>query len=294
MKVVKPSRNLVYGSLLLVPALVLLVGFTLFPTVATLWDSFHSTPRGRRAAVWVGLDNYHTMLADPVFWRALRNTVLYAAVTIPASIMLAFGMALLVNANIRGRAFARLAFFTPTILPMVAVANIWMFFYAPDYGLIDQLLRPFGLGGNNWLGHPDTALWALIVITIWKNAGFFMIFYLAALQQIPPVLIEAASLEGASPLQRLRRVIIPMIMPTTLFVAINAVIEAFRLIDHVMTMTKGGPDNSTQLLLYYIWQVGFGYWDTAYAAALTVVLLVILMVIALIQFGWADRRIFYR
>lgn len=290
----KLSRNLVYGLALLAPALVLLVGFTLFPTVATLWDSFHSTPRGRRAATWVGLANYQTMLADPVFWKAVSNTVLYAAVTIPASIAMALGMALLVNANIRGRAFARLAFFTPTILPMVAVANIWMFFYAPDYGLIDQVLKAVGLGGNNWLGTPATALWALIVITVWKNAGFFMIFYLAALQQIPPPLIEAATLEGASPWQRLRRVIIPMIMPTTLFVAINAVIEAFRLIDHVMTMTKGGPDNSTMLLLYYVWQVGFGFWDTAYASALTVVLLLILALIALVQFGWADKRIFYR
>jgi sn-glycerol 3-phosphate transport system permease protein len=279
---------------LLAPALILLVGFTLFPTLATLWDSFHSTPRGRRAAVWVGADNYTAMLNDPVFWKALSNTALYAAVTIPASILIALGMALLVNADIRGRAFARLAFFTPTILPMVAVANIWMFFYAPDYGLIDQLLRIFGRGGNNWLGNPDTALWALIVITIWKNAGFFMIFYLAALQQIPPVLIEAATLEGANPWQRLRRVIVPLIMPTTLFVAINAVIEAFRLIDHVMTMTRGGPDNSTQLLLYYIWQNGFGYWDTAYASALTVVLLALLALIALVQFGWADKRIFYR
>ncbi len=288
------SRNLIFGWPLLTPALVLLVGFTFFPTVATLWDSFHSTPRGRRAAVWVGGENYQAMLTDMVFWKAMSNTVLYAAVTIPASIATALGMALLVNANIRGRAFARLAFFTPTILPMVAVANIWMFFYAPDYGLIDQVLRPFGMGGNNWLGSPDTALGALIVITVWKNAGFFMIFYLAALQQVPPVLIEAAKLEGASPLQRLRRVILPMIMPTTLFVAINAVIEAFRLVDHVMTMTRGGPDNSTQLLLYYIWQTGFGYWDTAYAAALTVVLLAILALIALVQFGWADRRIFYR
>lgn len=290
----KPSRNLIFGMVLLAPALILLVGFTLFPTLATLWDSFHSTPRGRRAAVWVGADNYTAMLNDPVFWKALSNTALYAAVTIPASILIALGMALLVNADIRGRAFARLAFFTPTILPMVAVANIWMFFYAPDYGLIDQLLRIFGRGGNNWLGNPDTALWALIVITVWKNAGFFMIFYLAALQQIPPVLIEAATLEGANPWQRLRRVIVPLIMPTTLFVAINAVIEAFRLIDHVMTMTRGGPDNSTQLLLYYIWQNGFGYWDTAYASALTVVLLALLALIALVQFGWADKRIFYR
>jgi sn-glycerol 3-phosphate transport system permease protein len=150
------------------------------------------------------------------------------------------------------------------------------------------------LSGNNWLGNTETALPALIVITIWKEAGFFMIFYLAALQQISPSLIEAADLEGASPWQRFRRVTFPLLMPTTLFVSINAVIGAFRLVDHVVAMTKGGPDNATTLLLFYIYQVGFSFWDTGYAAALTVVLLAVLMLIALYQFGYADKRIHYR
>lgn len=289
-----PSRNFTIAAALLLPAAILLVAFTFYPTVATLIDSLHSTPRGRRPASFVGLANFETMMADPIFRRAMWNNLLYAAVVIPASMGLALGMALLVNARIRGRALVRLAYFTPTILPMIAVANIWMFFYAPDYGLIDQILRPFGLGGNNWLGSPDTALWALIVITIWKLAGFFMIFYLAALQQIPPALLEAAELEGASAWQRLRRVILPLLMPTTLFILVNAVIEAFRLVDHVIALTRGGPNNASQLLLHYIYQVAFNYWDTAYAAALSVVLLAILAVIALVQFGVLDRRIHYR
>ncbi|TPW28809.1 sugar ABC transporter permease [Martelella alba] len=290
----KVSRNLVYGMALLSPAVVLLVTFTYFPTAATIWDSFFSTPRGKRGAVFIGTDNYHTLFSDPVFFKAMINNLIYAATTIPLSMGLALAMALLVNAKIRFRGFARLAFFMPTMLPMIAVANIWMFFYAPDYGLIDQILGIFGLAGNNWLGDPKTALGSLIVITIWKNAGFFMIFYLAALQQVSPVLIEAATLEGANYLQRLRRVILPLLMPTTLFVAINAVIDAFRLVDHVIAMTKGGPDNATQLLLFYIYQTAFSYWDTAYAATLSVVLLAILAVIALIQFAYADKRIFYR
>jgi sn-glycerol 3-phosphate transport system permease protein len=234
------------------------------------------------------------MAADPIFRRAFVNNLIYAAVIIPASMGLALAMALLVNAKIGGRGLVRLAYFTPTILPMIAVANIWMFFYAPDYGLIDQFLGLFGLGGNNFLGQPGTALWALIVITIWKLAGFFMIFYLAALQQIPPSLIEAATLEGASPVQRLRRVILPLLMPTTLFILINAVIEAFRLVDHVIALTRGGPNNSSQLLLHYIYQVAFSYWDTGYAAALSVVLLAVLAFIAFIQFGVLDKRIHYR
>jgi sn-glycerol 3-phosphate transport system permease protein len=290
----KVSRNLLISMILLFPAAVLLVAFTFYPTVATLFDSLHSTPRGRRPAVYVGLAHFETMMADPIFRRAMWNNLIYAVVTIPVSMGLALAMALLVNARISGRAFVRLAYFTPTILPMIAVANIWMFFYAPDYGLIDQFLGLFGMGGNNWLGTPETALWALIVITIWKLAGFFMIFYLAALQQIPPSLLEAAELEGANFWQRLRRVILPLLMPTTLFILINAVIEAFRLVDHVIALTKGGPNNATQLLLHYIYQVAFGYWDTAYAAALSVVLLAILAIIALIQFGFLDKRIHYR
>jgi sn-glycerol 3-phosphate transport system permease protein len=290
----KPSRNAIYGSLMLLPAAALLWIFTYQPIVTTIIDSFYSTPRGRRPARFIGLDNYHAMAADPVFWKSVTNNLIYALTTIPLSIGLALVMALLVNARIRGQALTRMAFFTPTVLPMVAVANIWMFFYAPDYGLIDQLLRPFGLGGNNWLGSPGTALGALIVITIWKEAGFFMIFYLAALQQISPTLIEAAELEGATYWQRLRRIILPLLMPTTLFICVNAIIGAFRLVDHVFAMTKGGPDNATMLLLYYIYQVGFSFWDTGYAAALTVILLLSLALLALFQFGYADRKVHYR
>lgn len=283
-----------YGGLLLLPAAVLLWVFTYQPILTTIVNSLFSTPRGKRPAAFVGLENYEAMIADPVFWKAMNNNLIYALTTIPLSMGLALAMALFVNANLRGKTAMRVAFFTPTVLPMVAVANIWLFFYTPDYGLIDQLLRPLGLGGNNLLGQPETALWAIIVITVWKEAGFFMIFYLAALQQISPSLLEAARLEGASFWQTLRRVTLPLLMPTTLFVSINAIIGAFRLVDHVVTMTKGGPDNSTALLLFYIYQVGFAFWDTAYAAALTVVLLAILAAIALFQFGYADKKVHYR
>jgi sn-glycerol 3-phosphate transport system permease protein len=129
---------------------------------------------------------------------------------------------------------------------------------------------------------------------VWKEAGFFMIFYLAALQQISPTLLEAARLGGAGFWATLRRVILPLLMPTTLFVSINAIIGAFRLVDHVISMTKGGPDNATTLLLFYIYQTGFSFWDTGYAAALTVVLIALLAAIALFQFGYADRRVHYR
>jgi len=284
----------VIGWLLLLPAAALLVTFTHYPAAATLYHSFFSTAKAARPAVWVGLENYQAMAADPVFWQSLRNNLWFALGTIPTSMALALAMALLVNETLRGRAFLRLAYFTPTILPMIAVANIWLFFYTPGYGLVDRLVQAIGLPSHNWLGSRETVLACLIVVTIWKEAGFFMIFYLAALQSIAPVLAEAASIEGAGRWYFFRRVTFPLLMPTTLFVLVNAVINSFRLVDHIVVMTKGGPDNASSLLLYYIYDVGFKFWDTAYAAALTMVLLLILAGVAIGQFVLLERRIHYQ
>ena len=288
------SLNAVYGWLLLLPAIVLLVAFTHYPALATLWHSFFSTPKANRPAVFVGLDNYIAMGEDPVFWQALWNNLLYALITIPVSVVIALIMALWVNRQLAGRSFLRLAYFTPTVLPMVAVANIWLFFYTPQYGLVDQIAGLFNLPHTNWLGSRSTALPALMLVTIWKESGFFMIFYLAALQQISPSLREAALLEGATRWQYFWRVLLPLLMPTTLFVLVNALINAFRLVDHVLVMTKGGPDNASTLLLFYIYEVGFSYWDTSYAATLSVVLLLILSITALIKFRWLDKRTHYQ
>ena len=287
-------KRALHAWLFLLPATLLLVAFTHYPALSTLAGSFFSTPKGARPAVWVGLDNYQAMLADPVFWQTLRNNAIFALGTIPTSIALALLMAVLVDGKIRGRAWLRLAYFTPTVLPMIAVANIWLYFYTPSYGLVDQIAGLFGAPSHNWLGNRDTVLGCLIVVTVWKEAGFFMIFYLAALQSIAPQLAEASALEGASRWYFFRRVTFPLLMPTTLFVLVNAVINSFRLVDHIVVMTRGGPDNASALLLYYIYDVAFRFWDTAYASALTMVLLVILAAAAVGQFLFLERRIHYQ
>jgi sn-glycerol 3-phosphate transport system permease protein len=284
----------VYGWLLLLPAMVLLALFTHYPAVANLWHSFLSTPKGGRPAAFVGLENYQQLVDDPIFWQSLSNNLWYAVGTIPVSIALALLMAIWVNDRLPGRGILRLAFFTPTVLPMIAVANIWLFFYTPEYGLLEQFTGALGLPSHNWLGSKSTALGALMVVTIWKEAGFFMIFYLAALQAMSPHLADAAAMEGASRWYFFRRVTWPLLMPTTLFVFVNAVINAFRLVDHVVVMTRGGPDNATELLLFYIYEIGFRFWDSAYAAALTMVLLGILGVVALAQFFFLERRVHYQ
>ena len=291
-----PSSSIrpVHAWLMVLPALLVLLAFTHWPAVATLVDSFFSTPRGGRPAQWVGLENYQVMAEDPVFWKAATNNLLYAAVTIPASIALSLAMALWVNERITGRALVRMAYFTPTVLPMMAVANIWLFFYTPQYGLLDQIGGALGLPAHNWLGSPSTALGAVMLVTVWKEAGFFMIFYLAALQTLNPSLREAAAIEGASRWAFFARVQWPLLMPTTLFVLVNAFINAFRMVDHLFVLTRGGPDNATQLLLYHLYEVGFSFWDTGYAAAITVVLVAVLATVALVQFFVLDKRVHYR
>ena len=288
------GRGWLYGWLLFAPAAILLILFVFLPTASTLWNSLFSKGTARRPSRFVGPDNYEALLADPVFWQVVENSAWYAVGTIPVSIAIALLMALWVNEKLPARALVRVCYFTPTVLPMIAAANIWLFFYIPDIGLFDRILAAFGFSGRNWLGDPATALPAIIAVTIWKEAGFFMLFYLAALQTIPPDLKEAASIEGAGRWTYFRRIAFPLLMPTTLFVLINATINSVKIIDHLFILTKGGPSNATKLMLYYIWETAFAFFDRPYAATMTVVVLLVLCLLALLQFRVLDRRIHYR
>lgn len=283
-----------YGWLLLLPAFLLLSIFTYYPTIATLIDSFFTNKTVIRPQKFAGLANYAYMLKDEVFITTLKNTFYFALGTVPVSIALALIMALFINQKIYGKGIVRLAYFTPTILPMVAVANIWLFFYSPEIGLINKALAFFGYSGVNWLGNANTVLKALMVMTIWKEAGFFMIFYIAALQSLPKELYEAARIEGATSWTSFWKITFPLLMPTTFFVLINALLNAFKLVDPLFILTKGGPDNASNLLLYYIYETAFSFFDYSYAATLTVVLLVILILLSLSQFSLIEKRIHYK
>lgn len=283
-----------YGALLLLPAVVLLTTFAYLPTITTVINSLFLPGFRGAPTEFVGLENYQVLFDDPTFWKVARNNLIYAVGTIPTSIALALGMALFVNGKLRGRGFVRMAYFTPTVLPMIAAANIWMFFYAPQIGLFNKLLGMLGLSGVNWLGDPSLALSSVIVMSVWKEAGFFMIFYLAALQSMPPELKEAADLEGTSRWSFFWRVTFPLLMPTTLFVLINALINSVRVVDHLFILTKGGPNNATNLLLYYVYENAFSFFDRTTAATITVVILLVLAVVATLKFTILDRRTHYQ
>ena len=287
-------RMQLYGALLLLPAAVLLATFAYLPTITTVINSLFLPGFRGAPADFVGIENYQVLYDDPTFWKVARNNLIYAIGTIPTSIALALIMALFVNGKLRGRGFVRMAYFTPTILPMIAAANIWMFFYAPQIGLFNKLLGALGFSGVNWLGDPSVALGSVIVMSVWKEAGFFMIFYLAALQGIPPELKEASDLEGTNRWSFFWRVTFPLLMPTTLFVLINALINAVRVVDHLFILTKGGPNNATNLLLYYVYENAFSFFDRTTAATITVVILLVLGVVATLKFTILDRRTHYQ
>lgn len=287
-------RQAVYGWLMLSPAAILLTTFAFYPSLATLWLSFRSRVMQGHPAHFVGGQNYSDLVSDPTFWHVVKNNLIYAGVTIPASIGIALAMALWADAKIPARGFVRTAYFTPTVLPMIAAGNIWLFFYTPGIGVLDHIGKFFGLPSVNWLGQPETALWAVMVVTIWKEAGFFMIFYLAALQTIPTELKEAALIEGSSRWTYTRRVVIPLLMPTTLFITVNALIFSVTWIDQLFILTQGGPNNASMLLLYYIWEMAFAYFDAPHAAAITILVLIVLGVVAGIKFSYLDKRTHYQ
>lgn len=272
----------------------LLVAFTHYPALRAVMNSFWNNASSRRPSRFVGTENYQTLLEDDRLAQVLMNSTLYALGTIPLAIGLSIGMALLVNSKLPGTALMRLSFFMPTMLPMIAVANIWLFFYAPGIGLASNILGMFGLPPINFLGSTETSLISMMVVAVWKEAGLFMIFYLAALQAVPTNLKDAARLEGAGPIRVFFDVVMPLLRPTTIFVAVNALINAFRLVDHVIVMTKGGPNNSSALLLYYIYDVTFGHRDFAYGATLTVLMVCLLGLMAIVQFWILDRKAHYQ
>ena len=262
-------RQIIYGWLLLSPAALLLTTFAFYPSIATLWASVFSRGTRRKPSKFIGGENYSDLFADPTFLLVVKNNLIYAAATIPVSIIIALSMALWANSKLPARGFIRTAYFTPTVLPMIAAANLWLFFYTPGFGVLDQIGSLFGFQSVNWLGQPETALWAVIIVTIWKEAGFFMIFYLAALQTIPPDLKEASDIEGAGRWTYTRRIVLPLLMPTTLFIMVNAMINSVKLIDHLFILTKGGPSDASKLILYYIWEMAFAFFDAPHAAAVS-------------------------
>lgn len=285
----KKWHNTARAWLLLLPSLIFLGLFTVYPIIQSISSSFYQDNLSTIEPIWSGVGNYVDLCRDPVFLECLGNNVLIAAVTVPLSILLGVSMAVFSNSLGKwGKTVTRLGFIYPTFIPLVAAANIWMFIYTPIYGLLGYINRDW-----RFLADGRTAIWAIMVMLVWKQAGYLMLFYISGLNGIAKEVLEAADIDGAGGLKKFLYITWPMLKPTTIYVFILALTNAFKTVDHLYIMTKGGPGNATNMLLYYIYQTGFDYWNNGKASAITVVLVGILLMITAVKFFYDDRRAYY-
>lgn len=279
---------------LIFPTAVFVALFTAWPVLRSIYQSFFLQRMNIarfREPTFIGWGNYIDLFTDPYFIDIINNTLYYVLGTVPISIVLGFLFALLVNRKVRGIGFFRLAFFHPMVMPMVSAATIWLFFFTPNYGLFNTALRFLGYTGpENWTGNPNFALLSVIIVAIWKNSGYYMIFYLAGLQNLPNNVYEASALDGANAWQTLWKITFPLLRRTTVFISIVAVIDAFRTVDHIFVLTSGGPSRASTVLLFNLWQERFEYQDIGTSAAITVIFIVVLLVFTITNFITSERK----
>lgn len=288
------KRN-IQGWLLMLPSLVFLIGFTVYPVIKTLIQSFYKVSNNTKvASLFVGIQNYQKVFHDPVFAIVIKNTLKFSLFVIPFSLVIGFLLATLTSKNVRGIGGARVLIFYPNVAPVVGFATIWTFLFTPNIGVISHMMKALSLKSVDFLNNPKTALYAIMIVYIWREASYMMIFYISGLQNISREYYEAAYLDGATRWDVLRKITIPLVQPTTLFVLTITMADAFKMVDLIMVMTtKGGPNNSTNLLMYHIYQTAFSYWDTGQASVLTICMLGFMMVVALVQFTTMDKRTYY-
>lgn len=289
----RSRREALKGYLYLLPSAIFLITFTHWPILRSVWLSLFTWNLSNPEPTWAGLANFQHMAMDPIFWKVVRNTLLYAAGTAVPSVILALVLAVLLNQQLRGLSAMRAALFYPTMIPTAAGAMIWIVIFTPGYGLLNHYIKLFGGQGAEWLNDARYALWALMIVGIWKHVGNYMLLFLAGLQAIPGELHEAASLDGANWWQRFWHVTRPLLGPSSFFVGIVAILDSFRSVDQVYVMTSGGPYDSTNMIVYYIYKNAFQFADIGYGSALSAFLFAVLMVLTVFYIRILSRRVTY-
>lgn len=277
------------GFVCLAPAFVVTTIFVVFPIGFTFYLSFHQWSILEPAKQFVGLANFRRMINSPEFGRALVVTLSYSLGTVPIGAAISLGLALLLNCKLRGLAFFRTAYFMPVVTSSVAVAIIWKWFYDPRYGLVNYLLRLMRLPTPGWLADPNWALLAIVIMSVWKNVGYYVVIFLAGLQAIPEPYYEAASLDSAGRLDKFRYITWPLLRPITGFVLITSTIFSFQAFASIYVMTGGGPMRSTTVLVYYLYERAFEFREMGYASAVAWLLFIIVFPLAVWQFRYVSR-----
>lgn len=269
--------------LFLSPTLIVFSTFIAFPILFSFYLSFQEWNMFSSEREFIGVANYTRMFLDPEFWEVFKHTVVYTVGTVPANMALAFVVANVLNKKIRGKKFLRAAFFTPVIVSAVAAAVIWRWIFDPNLGLMNFALEAIGLSSVNWINNATAAMGALIIVGVWKTFGINMILFAAGLSGIPDHYYEAAEIDGAGPWSKFWNITLPLLSPTTLFVLVLSIIGSFQVFDLVYVLTFGGPLGSTKVLVFYLYEYAFKFFDMGYASAVAYVLFAVLFVLTLIQ-----------
>ncbi|MFN8446661.1 MAG: sugar ABC transporter permease [Caldilineaceae bacterium] len=284
-------RNLWAGLAFTSPFLLGFLALTLYPLFASFYYSFTSykilTP-----PQWIGLGNYTQMVRDELFWTAISNTLLYTAMAVPAQLVVAFALALALNAKIRGLTIYRTLFYLPSLVPLVAVSILWLWLFHTRFGLINVALQAIGLPRLGWLTNPTLAKPSLVLMSLW-GIGPTIVIYLAGLQDVPQQLYEAAELDGASWLQKIRFVTLPMMTPVILFTLIIGLIDSFQYFTQVYIMTSGGPVNATLMYVIYLYDNAFRYIEMGYASGLAWILFLVVLLCTLLILRTSARWVYY-
>jgi multiple sugar transport system permease protein len=282
------SKNLVAYSFIL-PNLLGFAIFTLVPMVFSLGLAFTSWD-GANQISWVGLDNFRKLSDDNTFNIALKNTLWYVTGTVPLTMACSLGLAVLLNQPIRGKSIFRTIYFFPYVASLVAVAVVWNMLFFPSAGPVNEFLRALGVANPpRWSASIDWAMPTVVLASIWRGMGYYMVIYLAALQGIPAILYESAEIDGANAWQKFRYVTVPMLTPATFFISIMLTISSFKVFDLILVMTNGGPGRATNVLVIHTYNTAFRQFKFGYSSAIAMVLFGLVMAITIVQF-YMERR----
>ena len=292
----KPNRrrDMLSGLAFLSPSLIILVIFVIIPVLWAFRLSFTSWEARSTAQEFIGVSNYVNLLGSEDLWRAIRNTLYFTAIKIPLDIVLALGIALVLNQKLRGIGLFRTAYFLPVITSVVAVSAIWRVIYNPSFGLANRALEFLSLPPQRWLSDPALAMPAVTLVALWKGLGYDVVIFLAGLQGIPRVYYEAAEIDGASTWQRFRHITIPLLSPITYFVLVIGIINSFKVFSQIHVLTPdGGPLNSTEVVVFYIYRLAFQEFKFGQASAVAFILFAIVLAITFIQRRVIEPRVHY-
>lgn len=280
----KFNKESVTGIAFVAPALVLLLVFLVIPFILTIYYGFTDYNLLKpNEKTFIGVQNYVKLFQDKVFLKSIQNTFIFVILVVPLQVVLALGLALLINKKMRGIAIFRMAFFAPTVLSLVVVSILWTYIFNPNNGLLNAMLEMVGLSTQPFLTSPTQAMICIVVLSAWQGCGFQMMIFLAGLQDIPGYLYEAAEVDGANAIDKFFHITLPGLRNISTFIALSIVISAFQLLVQPMMMTQGGPQNATMTIVYGIYQTGYKFRNVGYGSAMACVFTGMVLIITLIQ-----------